>query len=202
MSETGPDRLVVPGELLGTAEEFVPGRGTYEDSGRIFAALLGHPKIDPTDRAIRVDAIHPIPHLSENDTVYGRVDEIKTAMAIVTIVSLASSGRGVPGTPEGTIHISKAKDGYTETLADEFAPGDIVLARVIQSRPTIKLSTGPAYLGVVAARCQLCHALMAKHGQELECPRCGHVERRKLATEYGQSYVPPASPGPADGEHR
>jgi exosome complex component CSL4 len=202
MSEPGPDRLVLPGELLGTAEEFVPGRGTYEDSGRIFAALLGHPKIDPSDRAIRVDALNAIPRLSENDTVYGRVDEIKTAMAIVTIVSAASTGRGVPGSPEGTIHISKAKDGYTETLADEFAPGDVVLARVIQSHPTVKLTTAPAYLGVVAARCQVCHALLAKHGNELECPRCGHRERRKTAAEYGQAFVPATSTGPPDAEPR
>ncbi len=202
MSEIGTGRLVLPGELLGTAEEFVPGRGTYEDSGRIYAALLGHPRVDPSDRAIRVDALNAIPSISENDTIYGRVDEIKSAMAIVTVLAAAASGRGVPGTPEGTIHISKAKDGYTETLADEFAPGDLVLARVIQSRPTIKLTTGPSFLGVVAARCQVCHALLAKHGQELECPRCGHRERRKIAAEYGQTFVPPASPAPGDGAQR
>jgi exosome complex component CSL4 len=202
MSEIGTGRLVLPGELLGTAEEFVPGRGTYEDSGRIYAALLGHPRVDPSDRAIRVDALNAIPSIAENDTIYGRVDEIKSAMAIVTVLAAAASGRGVPGTPEGTIHISKAKDGYTETLADEFAPGDLVLARVIQSRPTIKLTTGPSFLGVVAARCQVCHGLLAKHGQELECPRCGHRERRKIAAEYGQTFAPPASPGPGDGDRR
>ncbi|HEV2520474.1 MAG TPA: exosome complex RNA-binding protein Csl4 [Thermoplasmata archaeon] len=202
MSEPGSDRLVLPGELLGTAEEFVPGRGTYEDNGRIYAALLGHPKVDPSDRAIRVDALNAIPNLTENDTVYGRVDEIKAAMAIVTIVAAAPSGRGVPGNPEGTIHISKAKDGYTETLADEFAPGDVVLAKLIQHRPTIKLTTAPSFLGVVAARCQLCHALLAKHGHQLECPRCGHQERRKMAADYGQVLVPPAASGPAESERR
>ena len=199
MSNAGPDRLVLPGELLGTAEEFVPGRGTYEDGGRIFAALLGHPRIDPADRAIRVDAIHAIPQVSENDTVYGRVDELKSAMAIVTILTSAPTGRGVPGAPEGTIHISKAKEGYTETLAEEFSPGDVVLARVLQSRPTIKLTTAPSFLGVVAAHCQVCHALLAKHGHELECPRCGHRERRKMASEYGRTYRPAPSAGPGDG---
>lgn len=202
MSEMDPGRLVLPGELLGTAEEFVPGRGTYEDGGRIFAALLGHPRVDPSDRAIRVDALNAIPFLSENDAVYGRIDEIKSAMAIVSIVSAAGSGRGVPGNPEGTIHISKAKEGYTESLADEFAPGDIVIARVLQSRPTVKLTTGPSALGVVAARCQLCHAILGLKGHELECPRCGHRERRKIASGYGQLAPVPPGEHPADGGGR
>ncbi len=199
MSAVDPSRLVLPGELLGTAEEFVPGRGTYEDSGRIFAALLGHPNLDPADRAIRVDALNAIPRLAENDTVLGRVDEIKSAMAIVTILVAADTGRGVPGAPEGTIHISKAKEGYTEALADEFAPGDIVLAQILQSRPTIKLTTAPAGLGVVAARCQLCHALLGQRGRDLECPRCGHREHRKTASGYGQAALAPAGARGGDG---
>ncbi|HUI38213.1 MAG TPA: exosome complex RNA-binding protein Csl4 [Thermoplasmata archaeon] len=187
MSAAGDERFVSPGDLLGTAEEFVPGRGTYEDGGKIYAALLGHTRVDPKDRAIRVEAVHPIPRIEENGIVYGRVDEIKSAMAIVTIVAAAESERLVPGAPEGTIHISKAKDGYTDTLADEFAPGDIVVARVIQSHPTVKLTTAPASLGVVSARCQICHAPLERTGRGLQCPRCGHEEHRKTAEGYGQT---------------
>jgi len=200
MSAMEPGRLVLPGELLGTAEEYVPGRGTYEDSGRIYAALLGHPKVDPSDHAVHVQALHAIPRLEENDSVYARVDEIKSAMAVVTVLVDAAGGRRVPGDPDGTIHISKAKDGYTDTLADEFAPGDIVLAQVLQSHPTVKLTTAPASLGVVAARCQACHALLERRGKELHCPRCGRQERRKISESYGRGFVvPPASRAPPDG---
>jgi exosome complex component CSL4 len=186
-----PGRLVLPGEFLGTAEEFVPGLGTYEDGGRIYAALLGHPKVDPADHAVRVEALHAVPRLQEKDAVYARVEEIKSAMAVVTILAAAEGGRLVPGAPDGTIHISKAKDGYTDTLADEFAPGDIVLAEVLQSHPTVKLSTAPASLGVVAARCQVCHALLERQGKELSCPRCGRHERRKLSEAYGRGFIVP-----------
>jgi exosome complex component CSL4 len=186
MSGAG-ESLVVPGELLGTAEEFVPGHGTYEDRGKIYAALLGHRKVDPSDRAVRVDAIHPIPVVHDDDLIYGRVDEVKSAMAIVTIVAAATSQRTVPGQPEGTIHISKAKDGYTEALSDEFAPGDLVVARVLQSHPSIKLTTAASDLGVVTARCQSCHALLGRGDKdELRCPRCGNREHRKVATAYGR----------------
>lgn len=181
MSDAAPHDLVLPGDLLGTAEEFVPGRGTYEDNGKIYAALLGHRSVDSRDRAIRVEAIHAVPHIEDGDEVYARVDEVKSAMVVVTVLTLKDGTRAVPGAPEGTIHISKAKDEYTESLNQEFSSGDMVLAKVIQSQPTIKLTTGPAHLGVVSARCQVCHGLLTMGGRELVCPRCGHREHRKAA---------------------
>jgi exosome complex component CSL4 len=181
----------MPGDLLGTAEEFVPGRGTYEDGGKVYAALLGRTKVDPRARSISVEALHEIPRLEEGDLVYARVDEIKSAMAITTVLASASSGRSVPGGPEGTVHISKAKEGYTESLASEFAPGDILLAKVLQSRPTIKLTTAAANLGVVSARCQVCHGLLTPGARgDLVCLRCGNQERRKLARDAGEGPKP------------
>jgi exosome complex component CSL4 len=173
--------LVLPGDYLGAAEEFLPGRGTYENRGRIYASVLGTPVVDPRDRTVRVEARNAVPELQEGDLVYARVEEIKTAMAVCAVLSTAASRRAIPGFPEGTVHISKAKEGYTETLSGEFAVGDVLLARVLQARPSIKLSTASATLGVVAARCQQCHALMTPGPKDLVCPRCGNRERRKLA---------------------
>ncbi|MCI4325810.1 MAG: exosome complex RNA-binding protein Csl4 [Thermoplasmata archaeon] len=192
MSTEPTSTLVIPGDLLGTAEEFVPGHGTYEDRGKIYAALLGHRHVDPSDRAVRVEALNAIPSIHDEDLVYGRVDEVKSAMAIVTILTAAANQRPVPGAPEGTVHISKAKDGYTEALSDEFAPGDLIVARVLQSHPSVKLTTAAADLGVVAARCQSCHGLLARGDKELRCPRCGNREHRKTASGYGE--LPSAGP--------
>ncbi len=200
MSDTMAKELVLPGDYLGTAEEFVPGHGTYEDNGKIYAALLGHREVNPKDRAVRVVALNAIPQLEEGDEVYARVDEVKSAMVVTTVLSLAGGRRAVPGAPEGTIHISKAKEEYTDSLGSEFAPGDIVLAKVLQSRPTIKLTTAAHALGVVSARCQACHALLLLQGREPTCPRCGHRERRKTARGRHGSGQPPAAPDdrPAD----
>jgi len=181
MSETELPALVLPGDYLGAAEEYLPGRGTYEDRGRIYASVAGRPSIDPRDRTVRVEARNAVPELAEGDIVFARVDELKTAMAVCTVLMPTTSKRNVPGKPEGTVHISKAKDGYTETLSGEFAVGDILLAKVLQARPSIKLTTAPTSLGVVSARCQACHAVLRVGGSELVCPRCGHRERRKLA---------------------
>jgi exosome complex component CSL4 len=181
-------KFVLPGEYLGAAEEYLPGRGTYEHAGRIYASVVGTPAIDPRDKTVRVEAANGVPQLQDDDLVYARVDEIKTAMAICTVLRSATSDRGIPGEPEGTVHISKAKDGYTETLNSEFAVGDILLAKVLQAHPSVKLTTAPATLGVVSARCQVCHGLLRTGPKELVCPRCGHHERRKLA----QGPAPPA----------
>jgi exosome complex component CSL4 len=181
MTPTELPGLVLPGDYIGAAEEFLPGRGTYESRGRIYASVLGTPVLDPRDRTVRVDARNAVPEIQEGDLVYARVDEIKTAMAICTVIGTATSRRTVPGEPEGTVHISKAKEGYTESLSGEFAVGDVLLARVLQPRPSIKLTTAAATLGVVSARCQACHALLTPGPKELVCPRCGNHERRKLA---------------------
>jgi exosome complex component CSL4 len=181
MSDSELPHLVLPGDYIGAAEEYLPGRGTYENRGRIYASILGKPVVDPRDRTVRVQARNAIPEIVDGDLVYARVDELKAAMAICTVVGTATSRRTVPGNPEGTVHISKAKDGYTETLSSEFAVGDIVLAKVLQARPSIKLTTAPTALGVVSARCQVCHGVLRVTGNELTCPRCGHHERRKLA---------------------
>jgi exosome complex component CSL4 len=185
MSEQTSERFVMPGELLGTAEEFVPGPGTYEDGGRVYAALLGHSHVDPAARAVSVQAVHGIPRIATGDLVYARVDELKSQMAICTILASATTRRSAPGVPEGTVHISKAKDGYTDSLADEFAPGDILLAEVIQGHPSIKLTTAPPELGVVAARCQSCHGMLSAGSKGLVCLRCGATERRKQSRSYG-----------------
>ncbi len=186
-------KLVVPGDLLGTAEEYVPGRGTYEYNGQVYAALLGHPRVDDQARMVTVEALHAIPHLAEGEAVYARVDEIKSAMLVVTVLRSAATKRIVPGFPEGTIHISKAKDSYVEDLSREFAVGDLVKAEVLQGYPVVKLSTqGPAY-GVVAARCSDCHSPMTSREGGLVCPRCGRKEHRKVSEDFGSLSV--AAPG-------
>jgi len=197
MTETQLPDLVLPGDYIGAAEEFLPGRGTYENRGRIYASVLGTPKVDPRDRTVRVEARNGIPEVNEGDLVYARVEEIKTAMLICALLGLAGAKRKLPAEPEGTVHISKAREGYTESFQGEFAVGDVILARVLQAKPSVKLTTAPPPLGVVAARCQVCHALLTAgtKANEMVCPRCGNVERRKLAKG-------PRPDSPTDGGSR
>lgn len=208
MSETSEERLVLPGDLLGTAEEYVPGRGTYEYNGQVYAALMGHTHIDSQNRTVTVRAIHEVPHLVEGELVYVRVDEIKSAMLVTTVLSSARTGRGVPGNPEGTVHISKAKESYVEELSREFAIGDVLKAEVLQGYPVVKLSTQGPELGVVLGRCTDCHGILSHvSGSQLVCSRCGRREQRKVSKEYGGHKGGPAAGeegegAPREHEHR
>ena len=190
---TEESKLVLPGELLGTAEEFVPGHGTYEYNGQVFAALLGQKRVDSKSRTVTVEALHAVPQLVDGEVVYARVEEIKSSMLVTNVLRSAANKRIVPGTPEGTVHISKAKESYVDELGREFSVGDIIKAQVLQGYPVVKLTTQGEAMGVVAARCGDCRSPLVRKGDELHCPRCGRIEHRKLSSEYGAIRL--ASPG-------
>ncbi len=179
--------LVLPGEQLGTAEEIAPGRGTYEYKGAVYASVMGYPQVEPESKTVSVHALHEIPHISEGDIVYARVEEIKPMLLVTTVLCSATTGRIVPGYPDGTVHISKAKDSYVDRLEKEFAVGDMIKARILQGYPAVKLSTQGPGMGVVSARCQDCHALLTKLPDgKLVCTRCGRREERLVSSDYGK----------------
>jgi len=62
-------RLVLPGEELGTTEEFLPGKGTYEEGGKIYSAVAGVLDIDTKEMAILVRPANPPVKLKVGDPV-------------------------------------------------------------------------------------------------------------------------------------
>jgi exosome complex RNA-binding protein Csl4 len=46
--------IVVPGDLIGASEEYLAEEGTYEERGKIFAAITGKVEINKEDRTVRV----------------------------------------------------------------------------------------------------------------------------------------------------
>ncbi|WP_255668527.1 hypothetical protein [Methanooceanicella nereidis] len=70
--------FVVPGDLLGTSEEFISGEGTYEESGNIFANATGKIKINKRERSVNIEPLTKMPPIPrEGDIVVGRVVDIK-----------------------------------------------------------------------------------------------------------------------------
>jgi exosome complex component CSL4 len=87
----------------------------------------------------------------------------------------------------GNIHVSQISDKYVEKIHDAFQITDIVRARVLeQEYNEYKLSTTGKHLGVIYADCVICGEPLNKIGyNKLKCERCGNVETRKLANDYG-----------------
>jgi len=180
--------IVLPGDYLGIIEEFLPGEGIIEENGELYAARAGRVKINPEKIEISVEPLTDTPPLPQlGDVVIARVIEVKPQAAIVQLLKIEGRKgyREIATSKLAGIHISQVRDGYVESMSNEFKIGDIVRARVLTNEKSpIQLTTKGADLGVVYALCSSCRAPLVRRGNVLICPKCGRTETRKLSTCY------------------
>jgi exosome complex component CSL4 len=177
-------KLVFPGELVAVSEEYLAGEGTYESGGDIFAAQVGELDLDSRNKVARVRGLNPPLELRVGDVVLGTVEDLKPTMAVLRVEAVEGVDRAVTGQTEGTIHISKISEKYTEDIKRELRLGDVVRARVIQVKPSLQLATNERVLGVVRGLCTRCRTPLVKRDGELYCERCERTEPRKIAGVY------------------
>lgn len=185
--------IVFPGEELGVAEQFLPGDGTYEEDGKVYAARMGEAELDPESFQATVHPQTKTPAtLSEDDLVIGRVVSLKKSFVSVEIEAKASEpDRELPETGRGTLHISKISPDYLDQIEDAFRIGDLIRARVIDVDPSVQLLTKDDALGVLLARCPKCRTNMETRGDGLVCPKCEWKSRAKMAADYGSGRLLP-----------
>jgi exosome complex component CSL4 len=184
-------QVVYPGDVVGVAEEFVPGRGTFEENGDVVAATMGHLVLDTDAFEARVEPFPPQPaSLRPGDIVLGIVQATRSSMAIVEVVHKADQpDRAVAGDTNGTLHVSKASEQYVESMESVFRVRDIVRAKVLEVEPAIQLTTKGPHLGTLKSYCPRCGTPMARKGRGLTCPECEWKETGKLADDYGQGHI-------------
>lgn len=190
--------IVFPGDELGVAEQFMPGEGTYEEDGMVYAARMGVPELDPASFQAIVHPRTNVPAtLTEGDLVIGRVVSLKKSFVSVEVKAKADEpDRELPGTGRGTLHISKISPDYLDQIEDAFRIGDLIRARVIDVDPSIQLLTKDDELGVLVARCPKCRTVMEPRGKGLVCPECEWKSRAKMAADYGSGrLLPPDNVG-------
>lgn len=181
--------FVLPGSCLGVVEEFSPGEGAYEEDGRIYSAVIGTAQYDMKGRRAQVKPrVSQPPSPGYGDIVIVQVVAVKEKMALVEILALRGhEDRDVTGSTKARIYISQSSQRYVKELTDEFRTNDIVRARVRKAdKPPYELSTASEELGVIQALCTKCRTVLRRKGNALECPNCGNIEMRKLASDYGK----------------
>lgn len=181
--------FVRPGSYLGVVEEFLPGRGAYEENGKIYASTVGIVQYDMKGRKAEVDpVVRQPPTPTSGDIVICQVERMREKMALVEIVALQKYiDREVTGSTKARIYISKVAKKYVKKMSDQFHIGDTVRSRVRKAhKPPLELSTMGKDLGVIRALCSKCRTVLQKKGNVLECPNCGNIEMRKLASDYGK----------------
>ncbi len=179
-------KVVLPGDEVAVTEEYESGEGTYEKDGKIFAIAPGTLDLDEVSKVAKVKMFNPPVRLKVGDIVYATVDDIKSSMASATIFVLHGVERQITGESEGSIHISNVSSQYTEDFRQMFRLGDIIRAQVIQSEPSLQLTTAGPKLGVVKALCSQCRGQMVRRGEDMFCERCERTEVRKIADDYGE----------------
>ena len=178
-------KTVLPGDEVAVAEEYMPAEGTYEHDGKILSSLAGELELDEGEKVAKVKAKNPMVTLKNGDSVFCRITDVRASMAICEILAAEGKDRDITGDTSGTIHISKLSSEYVQDVGREFRPGDLIRAKVIQTKPSVQLSTQEPHFGVVKALCRNCRCPLTKQGKALRCEPCERVESRKVADDYG-----------------
>ena len=178
-------KMVLPGDEVAVSEEYMPAEGTYETDGKIVASLAGELKLDDEKMEAKVVTSNPPLVLKNGDSVFCRITDVRASMAICEIFAVEGKDREIAGDTSGTIHVSKISSEYVQDVGREYRPGDLIRARVIQTKPSVQLTTQESHFGVVKASCRRCRGALTKQGKSLHCTPCDRMEGRKIADDYG-----------------
>jgi exosome complex component CSL4 len=183
--------LVMPGERLGVIEEFIPDSGTYVKDGVIYSKIVGRSLLDLQNRRVSVYPVSAGAVVPKVGTVViGQVGNAQSDNVLVRIFRIGK--KKLTGNFGGILHVSDVSDRYIDQMSDVCKPGDIVRAKVISEKNRIfHLSTNDKDLGIIDAFCSRDTALLEQQPQsyDLRCPKCGNIERRKIAPDYGKELL-------------
>jgi len=179
-------QFVVPGDRLGVIEEFVPGSGTYVEGGVIHSKVTGCTLLDKLNKKVSVyPLIRGVSVPKVGSIVEGQVSDVQSKSATLRISRIGN--KLLSGNFTGILHVSDVSPEYVETMYDACKPGDIMQAKVISTmNRTHHLSTSEKDFGVIYAFCSQCGQMLTLGRPGLRCPKCGKIEKRKTASDYGK----------------
>jgi exosome complex component CSL4 len=196
-SETGSKKaasataaVALPGDLLASPEEFLPGKNTYEQGDSVRASLSGRVEKDLSKREVAVRPAVVARTPTVGDVVVGQVEAAMTSTAGVRIsyINGEETRAGFPGTI-----FTRGERGGRGERRTYVKLGDVVRARVASTLNGMnQLSLDEPHLGVLAAMCSICGAVLPRgDGGRTRCEQCGNVEERKFADDFGQPNIQP-----------
>ncbi|MGC8645402.1 MAG: exosome complex RNA-binding protein Csl4 [Thermoplasmata archaeon] len=178
-------KFVLPGEYIGTEEEFIPGTGTYEEDGRIFASWVGEVIIGP-DYKVRVKGNRNEVTIQPGDEIIGVVTEINEPLVVVSGEYLIKGQKVVEMKTRALVHASRITGQYLDVCSKVIKVRDVVWGKVVSTRGKIDLTLEPPDYGVVYAYCSRCRKPLERINNELYCTYCQRGEIRKISRKYGE----------------
>ncbi len=182
--------LVVPGDRLGVIEEFIPDAGTYVKDGVIYSKIIGRALMDMLNRKVTVYPLKEgVKVPKAGATIIGQIGNAQSDNVLVRITGVGAKKR-TSGAFGGILHISDVSDRYIDSMNEVCKPGDIIRAKVISEKNQVfHLTTDDRNLGVIYAFCSNCGTLLEQRRNEMHCTKCGNIERRKTALDYGKEEI-------------
>ncbi len=186
MQETKNREIAIPGDTIGTIEEGDPGKGTYEDQGKINSMFTGRMRFDRKNKIFQVDPLTQSPSFPrEGEEVIARVMAVQNSLATLEIVK--ASDRVLGRTFTGLLHHSRAGRIVGSRLKKYLRPGDIVRVKVVYDKNLIHVSMVGQRFGAVQAYCSRCGGKLERKGARnlLYCVDCGWRDTRLTSSDYG-----------------
>lgn len=182
-------KIVVPGDFIGTEEEYLAGEGTFADSEKVFATVTG--ELSDADRTLRVGRKGSLRALGIGTVVIGRVENVVEPIALVSIASGNTDANRFGETSDyAVLHASMIRRGYVKNVRDEYKIGDIIRAKIVDLRNgEFRLSTDADELGAIKAFCAKCRHPMKVESGILKCESCEWKDNRKIANDYRKASV-------------
>ena len=76
-------KFVVPGDFIGTEEEYLPGPGTRSEGEKVYATLVG--EVMDKDRTLHVKQARKLESLGIGTTIIGSIENIVEPIARVRV---------------------------------------------------------------------------------------------------------------------
>ncbi|XP_033116714.1 exosome complex component CSL4-like [Anneissia japonica] len=176
----------IPGERLGSTEQYNSGEGTFIRQGYICSSRAGHKIIKPAEKK---PSIHILLHLQQNvipevnSIVTAKVTNVNPKFCRCAILSVGDKKL------QTTFHGVLRKEDIRATEKDRvemyksFRSGDIILAKVLSlgDSKSYLLSTSANELGVVLAHSEAGATMVPISWCEMQCPKSHVKEFRKVA---------------------
>lgn len=177
-------KIVIPGEEIATTEEFLSGKNTFEDDGKIIASSMGILEIDSEEMIANVKPMNEPVLLNIGDEVICVVLDVRGSMVTLDVTRVIGNDRQISQDTFASLHISEISRGYVSEASREYRIMDVVKAEVIQATPSLQLSTAKPHLGVLRSLCMKCRNILIKRDNSLFCESCERKEYRKLSKDY------------------
>ncbi|MCX8175331.1 MAG: exosome complex RNA-binding protein Csl4 [Candidatus Micrarchaeota archaeon] len=181
-------KFVVPGDFIGTEEEYLAGDGTYVEGERIYSSIAG--EVFESARKLSVRQKKSLRQLGVGTVFVGRVENIVEPIALVSMRVGQGEDRFEETDEYAVLHASMIRKGFVKNVRDEYRIGDIIRAKIVDERNgEMRLSTDGENLGAIKAFCKSCRHPLKLEARLLKCENCGQKDSRKIASDYRRADV-------------